>query len=87
MKLWFVEPRPNVFVSGLTDHVAVTVTEYLSKHCPPESGVMIFRSLSVPPGYEVRTIGPTKKTLTTISGLQLVVETLRGTSETQDLVR
>ena len=29
MKLWFVEPRANVFVSGISDHVALQVTEYL----------------------------------------------------------
>lgn len=78
MKLWFTEPRANVFVSGVKDSVALTVISYLHKHCPPESGVMIFRSLSVPPGYEIQTIGPTRKTLTEISGLQLVIETLKS---------
>jgi CRISPR-associated protein Cas2 len=77
MKLWFVEPKPNVFVSGIKDSVAATVIEYLYKHCPPESGVVMFRSLPTAPGYEIRTIGPTKKTLTTLSGLQLVIETLK----------
>ncbi len=78
MKLWFTEPRANVFVSGIKDSVALTVIDYLHKHCPPESGVMIFRSLSRPPGYEVQTIGPTRKELTEISGLQLVIETLKS---------
>lgn len=77
MKLWFVEPKPYVFVSGVKDSVAVYVIDYLYKHCPPESGIVIFRSLPSPPGYEIRTIGPTKKSLTTISGLQLVIETLK----------
>lgn len=76
MKLWFIEPRPNVFVSGVRDSVATTVIEYLHKHCPPDSGVLIFRSLSQPPGYEIRTIGPTRKPITTLSGLQLVIENL-----------
>jgi len=76
MKLWFIEPRPNVFVSGVKDSVAMTVIEYLYKHCPPESGVLIFRSLSHPPGYEIRTIGPPRKPITTLSGLQLVMESL-----------
>jgi CRISPR-associated protein Cas2 len=75
MKLWFVEPRPNIFVSGVKDSVAVTVIEYLHKHCPPESGVVIFRSLPQPPGYEMRTIGPPRKPMTTLSGLQLIIET------------
>lgn len=78
MKLWFTEPRANVFVSGIKDSTALTVIDYLYKHCPPESGVMIFRSLPKPPGYEIQTIGPNRKELTEISGLLLVVETLRG---------
>jgi CRISPR-associated protein Cas2 len=76
MKLWFVEPKPNVFVSGIKDSVANTVIDYLYKHCPADSGIVIFRSVPCPPGYIIQTIGPTKKTMTVISGLQLVVETL-----------
>lgn len=78
MKLWFVEPRPNIFVSGIKDSVAKTVIDYLHKHCPPESGIVMFRSLPSPPGYEVHSTGPTRKALTEISGLQLVIETLRN---------
>jgi CRISPR-associated protein Cas2 len=78
MKLWFIEPRPNVFVSGIKDSVATTVVDYLYKHCPPESGILIFRSLSTSPGYEVRSIGPLRKPMTMISGLQLVIETLKN---------
>ena len=77
MKLWFVEPRANVFVSGIKDSVAKTVIEYLYKHCPSESGIVMFRSLPSPPGFEVHTVGPTRKALTEISGLQLVVEALQ----------
>ena len=78
MKLWFVEPRANVFVSGIKDSVATTVIDYLYKHCPPESGIFMFRSLPGPPGYEIRTIGLPRKNLTEISGLQLVIETLKS---------
>lgn len=78
MKLWFIEPRANVFVSGIKDSVASTVIDYLYKYCPPESGVVIFRSLPKAPGYEIRTIGPTRKEMTEISGLQLVIETLKS---------
>ena len=77
MKLWFIEPRPNVFVSGVKDSVAKTVVDYLVSHCPPESGVMIFRSTGKPPHVEIRTIGPTRKQLTEVSGLNLVIETLK----------
>lgn len=77
MKLWFTEPRANVFVSGIKDSVAITVIDYLYKHCPPEAGVMIFQSLSKPPGYKIYSIGETRKKQVEISGLQLVVETLK----------
>lgn len=77
MKLWFIEPRPNVFVSGIKDSVATTVIDYLYKYCPPGSGLTIFRSTSQPPGYEIRTIGPPRKPIKAISGLQLVIETLQ----------
>lgn len=84
MKLWFVEPRANVFVSGVKDHVAETVVSYLMSHCPVESGLVIFRSLRVPPGYEIRTKGPTRKLMTKLTGLQLVIETLK-TEKPQDI--
>jgi CRISPR-associated protein Cas2 len=74
MKLWFVEPKPNVFVSGIKDSTADKVLEYLYKHCGFEAGLLTFRTIPVPPGYEIRTLGPTKKIHTEISGLQLVVE-------------
>lgn len=77
MKLWFIEPRANVFVSGIKDALAETVVDYLYKHCPPDSGLVIFRSLSKAPGYEIRTIGPSRKPLKSISGMQLVIETLQ----------
>ena len=31
MKLWFVEPKANVFVSGIKDQVATKVIDYLYK--------------------------------------------------------
>ena len=74
MKLWFVEPKPYVFVSGAKDTLAKHIVHYLMEHCPAESGVVIFRSLPHPPGYEIRRVGPTKKSMTEISGLHLVIE-------------
>jgi CRISPR-associated endoribonuclease Cas2, subtype I-E/ECOLI len=74
MKLWFIEPKPNVFVSGLKDAVANTVVDYLYQHCSPTAGVMIFKSIRQPPGYEIRTIGSPAKELIALSGLQLIIE-------------
>lgn len=74
MKLWFVEPRPNVFISGIKDSVADDVVEYLYKHCPAESGLMVFKKIKQVPGYKIRGIGDTRRSLVEINGLQLVQE-------------
>lgn len=74
MKLWFIEPKPNVFVSGVRDNLAKKVVDYLYKHCPMKSGLMIFKSSHICPGYEIYGMGDTRKSITEISGLQLVVE-------------
>ena len=74
MKLWFVEPRPNVFVSGIKDSVADDVVEYLFKYCPTDSGLMIFQKSHETPGYKIRGVGDTNKILVAISGLQLAQE-------------
>ncbi|PHV08406.1 type I-E CRISPR-associated endoribonuclease Cas2 [Janthinobacterium sp. BJB412] len=76
MKLWFVEARPNIFVSGVKDSVASTLVDYLRRYCPADSGIQIFRSIPSAPGYEILTFGAVKKSLIEISGLQLVVESI-----------
>ena len=74
MKLWFIEPRPNVFVSGVKHSLAKKVTHYLHKHCSAMSGLMIFQSTSQTPGYEIIGMGENKRRLIEISGLQVVME-------------
>ena len=86
MKLWFVEPRANVFVSGINDSVAEAVIAWLYKHCPPESGLLLVRSINRPPGYEMRCIGPPRKPMIDVSGLQLMVETLKSAHATTSRV-
>lgn len=76
MKIWFIEPRPNIFISGIKDATALKVIEYLYEYCPPNSGITIFRTISYAPGYEIRSLGETKRQLTELSGLQLIVETV-----------
>lgn len=82
MKLWFVEPRSNVFVSGIKDSVAETVIAWMYQHCTVESGLLIAQSINTPPGFHLRTIGPPRKPIVEQSGLQLIVETLRSAKNT-----
>ncbi|TAF15786.1 MAG: type I-E CRISPR-associated endoribonuclease Cas2 [Alphaproteobacteria bacterium] len=74
MKLWFIEPRPNVFVSGVKDALAKKVIAYLHQYCPAESGLMIFQSISATPGYTITGLGDTRRKITELSGLPLVIE-------------
>lgn len=72
LKLWFVEPRANVFVSGIKDSVAQKVVDYLQEHCPPESGLLIFLKTPEPPGYRILGRGDHKREIILLDGLQLV---------------
>jgi CRISPR-associated protein Cas2 len=78
MKLWFIEPRPHVFVSGIKDHVAKNVVEFLLDHCPTDSGAMIFWSKRNTPGFDIITIGDTTKKQVEVSGLKLILEKENG---------
>lgn len=74
MKLWFIEPRPNIFVSGIKDSTAEYVVDYLSSHCPSDSGLLIMKKTSKAPGYAILGNGDMRKAFTQISGLQLILE-------------
>lgn len=74
MKLWFIEPRANVFVSGIKDHLAEKVIKYLIKSCPNNSGLMVLQKIQTPPYYKIWGAGDTKKKIAYIDGLQLIFE-------------
>ncbi len=74
MKLWFIEPRANVFVSGIKDSVAQHVIKYLFDNCHDKSGLLIFQRIAQAPGYKIHGLGDPKRRLIEISGLQLVLE-------------
>lgn len=74
IKLWFVEPRANVFVSGIKDAVADEVISYLYKSCPPSSGLMIFQRIPQTPGFRILGKGDPEKKTTLLDGYPLVIE-------------
>lgn len=80
MKLWFIEPTPNTFVSGVKDHLAKDIVGMLMSHCPTRSGLIIFEDVSSPPFYRIHTKGLPGRSMTNISGLQLIVEKYRPPS-------
>ena len=74
MKLWFIEPRANVFVSGIKDNIADGVINYLINSCPVSSGLLVFQKVNRPPYYKIWGIGDTKRKIASIDGLQLIFE-------------
>lgn len=78
LKLWFVEIKPYVFVSGIKDKTAEKVVNQLILECPIESGMVVFFSTSVAPFYSVKTIGNTNKELLDFDGLVLFNENPRN---------
>lgn len=74
LKLWFVEPKPNVFISGIKDALADRIVHLLTQYTPTHSGFLLFRSIPRPPGYQIHVHGFPSKQLTTLTGLQLVLE-------------
>lgn len=73
MKLWFIEPKPNVFISGIKDSVADTVIDLLLKQCPFNSDLTIFKKINQPPFFKIYQKGLSAGKICTISGLQLIV--------------
>lgn len=74
MKLWFIEVRPNVFISGINDSTANKVTQHLMDHCPLESGLIIAQSSNLPPYYKLSIMGADFQKIVTYNGLQLIRE-------------
>lgn len=86
MKLWFVEPRPNVFVSGIKDAVADKVITYLFDSCGVNSGLLVFQRIPITPFYKIWGIGDTKRKISLIDGLQLIFEKLEKEKTPLDIV-
>jgi len=74
LKLWFVEARANIFVSGIKDSVADGVIEYLFQSCPATSGLLVIQRINRSPFYKIWGIGDTNKKIAELSGLQLIFE-------------
>ncbi len=74
MKLWFIEIKPCVFVSGVKDAVAKEVVEYLYNSCPENSGLLIIESIRKAPYYQIIKKGFSLDYINSISGLPLIFD-------------
>lgn len=74
LKLWFIEPKANVFISGIKDSVADKVIDEIQQYCNADTGLMIIHSLNRPPWFLLDRIGATDREIVSVSDLQLVQE-------------
>lgn len=74
MKLWFIEIKTNVFVSGVKDAVARDVVNYLYEACDIGFSLLIIESIRKPPYYRVLKKGLSLDHVREISGLSLIFD-------------
>ena len=75
LKLWMIEPVPNVFVSGVSDSLAGKVAERLLEACPLGANMMVIRSKSNGTGYILsQKRADSNCRIVEITGLQLVLD-------------
>lgn len=74
MKAWFIEPKANVFISSVSDDLALRVATNLLNYCDEESGIFIAASTKKIPGYKIFQKGADVVNIVTVSGIQLVKE-------------
>lgn len=72
MKIWFIEIRANVFISGINDSTANKVTQYLMEYCPVDSGLIIVQSSNLAPFYKLSVKGADYQNIADYNGLQLI---------------
>lgn len=72
MKLWFIEVKPNVFISGIKDNTAKKVVQHLIQSCPSNSSILIFQSHNLPPYYKITIVGMDYNKVVNYNGLDLI---------------
>lgn len=71
MKLWFIEVKPGVFISGISNTLGRKVVDYLLEQRFGADS-LLFESLNIAPGYKIYPLGVPDYKLVTYSGLQLI---------------
>ena len=77
MKLWFIELKPNVFISGVSGYLAQKIVHYLFSKSDLLSGMTIILSQRKTPGYRIISLGETRKGVIRLNGLELVFNAIK----------
>lgn len=74
MKLWFIEIKTNVYISGVKDAVAREVVDYLFANCNENSSLIIIESAKNAPYYKIHKKGLLLDYVKSITGLPLIFD-------------
>jgi CRISPR-associated protein Cas2 len=77
LKLWFIEVRLSIYVSGLNNNLAEKVVTYLLSY-QWDAGAILFKSKSQSPGYEIITLGKPDRKIIRLSMLPLTMHSLKS---------
>ena len=81
LKAWFIEPKPNVFVTDLSQKMEENILEFLEPYFTDESGMVVIASdKRTLQGFTIHQIATPKRRLKTLSGLQLIEEKVQDTA-------
>ena len=73
LRCWFLEPKPNVFVSNVSRKIEDRVIEFLTPYMTEHSGLIIMRSNgSDLQGFDIRMHSAPNRSIKQLSGNQLL---------------
>lgn len=72
LKLWFIEVKPGVFISGISDYLAKKIVDFLIKQ-KYGAGSLLIESTKSAPGYLIHVLGVPDRKLIRLTNLQLVI--------------
>lgn len=74
LKMWFVEPKPQVFISNLNGKIADSIIEMIINNSPPETGGLIIKSTKTVSGFSVKEFGRSLNKMFVLDGICIFME-------------
>ena len=84
LKCWFLEPKPNVFVSNINRNIEQRVLDFLRPYMSERSGLIVIRSNDLSSqGFEIGMHSSPLRSLTVASGNSIICQRPQVSQGTQ----
>lgn len=75
LKVWCLEPKPNVFVTDLSDRMEEKIIKFLDPYFKQNTGLLIIKSDKRNlQGFFIKSVAHPNRKMKVISGLQFISE-------------